>query len=326
MYYQMGMAMSPSPIRPMEWMQNGHASLLSRVFRKDKKLLEINDKLLFAEIMRKHNVATPDILGVFADGKPAGPTTGLQLLEALNRRNDLYVKPIRASVGLNQLLLRRQDDGAWACTPSTYSSPRFSSTLAKFGKQSLETSQIYRLMCHLSSVCPLIIQPRLVNHPNLPDLGGPALQAVRILSGMRGQEVVILRALLRLPFRDQIASQWGVNSAVDLETGLLGSTFEDYPDPSVSERFSPEGPVIVGFQVPCWPETLSLVSRAHLALPDYSFLGWDIAITPTGPAVIEANGNYGFSSLQKPSSAPIIDEKFLSVFEYWANRPKAELS
>lgn len=326
MYYQMGMVMAPSPMRPMEWMQNGHASLLSRAFRVEKSLPEINDKLLFARTMQRNEVATPEILAVFADGEQLGEVEASGFLQVLERGHDFYVKPRKGSVGRDQVLVSRTEEGAWRCIPSSYKSRSFRRIIAQYDRRRLDAKGVLGLLCQLSTACPLIVQPRLVNHGELPDLGGPALQAIRLLTGRRGDEIVILRAQIRLPFQNQIASQWGVDSEVDLETGCLGQTFEDYPDPSFSNRFSSEGPVILGLTVPCWIEAKNLVKRAHFALADYSFLGWDVAITPTGPVVIEANGNFGFSSLQKPGPSPIIDENFLSVFDYWANRPKAELS
>src|SRR6056297_2990138 len=57
--------------------------------------------------------------------------------------------------------------------------------------------------------------------------------------------------------------------------------------------------------------------------PDYAFLGWDVAICGNGPVMLEANGNFGASGLQKSGPNPLIDEKFLAVFDYWRNKSKA---
>jgi len=69
---------------------------------------------------------------------------------------------------------------------------------------------------------------------------------------------------------------------------------------------------------------LTVVEKAHNALPEYAFLGWDVAICPDGPVMLEANGNFAVSSLQKPGSSPLIDEKFLAVFDYWRERSRTD--
>ena len=47
---------------------------------------------------------------------------------------------------------------------------------------------------------------------------------------------------------------------------------------------------------------------------------------PSGPVILEANGNFACSSLQKPGPEPLIDEKFLAVFEYWRERGRVDAS
>ena len=47
-----------------------------------------------------------------------------------------------------------------------------------------------------------------------------------------------------------------------------------------------------GYQLPYWKETLELVKKLHNIFPEFSSLGWDVAITPIGPKIIESN--YGW--------------------------------
>jgi hypothetical protein len=46
---------------------------------------------------------------------------------------------------------------------------------------------------------------------------------------------------------------------------------------------------VAGLQLPDWEETLALVRRAALALLPARALGWDVALTPGGPVIVEAN-------------------------------------
>jgi hypothetical protein len=60
------------------------------------------------------------------------------------------------------------------------------------------------------------------------------------------------------------------------------------------------GTSIVGFQVPLWADVERLVDELAREVPEIPYVGWDIAITPAGPAVIEGNYNTGVFQL-KPS-------------------------
>ncbi|TVQ29091.1 MAG: hypothetical protein EA370_15785 [Wenzhouxiangella sp.] len=70
--------------------------------------------------------------------------------------------------------------------------------------------------------------------------------------------------------------------------------------------------------MPFWSVILDHVRSAHLALPGYMVLGWDVAVTPEGPLILEANGNFGTVGSQKPGARPLIDDEFLKVFATWA--------
>jgi hypothetical protein len=48
-----------------------------------------------------------------------------------------------------------------------------------------------------------------------------------------------------------------------------------------------------GFKIPFFSEAKSLVAQAALVAPANRLVGWDVAIQPGGPALIEGNHNYG---------------------------------
>ena len=64
------------------------------------------------------------------------------------------------------------------------------------------------------------------------------------------------------------------------------------------------GVAIKGFQVPRYSEVLKMVEKLSHRLPHTPYVGWDIAITPDGPAVIEANHNSSVFQM-KPSVSGI---------------------
>jgi hypothetical protein len=49
---------------------------------------------------------------------------------------------------------------------------------------------------------------------------------------------------------------------------------------------------IVDFQVPFWNEILALTKQAALLYPQNRSIGWDVAVTSTGPELIEGNHDW----------------------------------
>jgi hypothetical protein len=144
----------------------------------------------------------------------------------------------------------------------------------------------------------IVVQPRIIVHPALADVALAALPTVRIVTILdeRGAPEVV-SATVRLP-SDPAANvdnmkAGGLLAPVDLASGVLGLACKgygggDYRDHPVT------GAMIVGRVLPDWDAARTLVRRAHAqAFADYALIGWDVAITPSGPLLIEGNGKPG---------------------------------
>ena len=59
-----------------------------------------------------------------------------------------------------------------------------------------------------------------------------------------------------------------------------------------SEKRPVTGMVFEGYQLPFWKEVVDLVTKAHGCFRGIQSIGWDVAITPTGPILIEGNDNW----------------------------------
>lgn len=64
----------------------------------------------------------------------------------------------------------------------------------------------------------------------------------------------------------------------------------------VYERHPNTGAVFADCRIPCFEDVVSLAIRAHETMSSIRSIGWDIAITPSGPVVIE--GNQGWSCVE----------------------------
>jgi hypothetical protein len=73
------------------------------------------------------------------------------------------------------------------------------------------------------------------------------------------------------------------------------------------------GTPIVGFAVPKYDEVLVLLEDVARRIPEIRYVGWDIAVTPDGPAVIE--GNHNSSVFQPKPSASGVRTGLLPVYK-----------
>jgi len=171
------------------------------------------------------------------------------------------------------------------------------------------------LMAHLadhSRVGDLVLQPRLVNHPDLGDINLDALSTLRLVTALDEQErPELIAAVFRMPSRaDSPVDNFhagGIAAPVDVATGSLGAASDMGLKPTT--RWHAVHPVtggrIAGRVLPFWPEAQALVTEAHAKLGDRVVIGWDVAILPDGPAIIEANGLPDQDILQRIHKTPL---------------------
>lgn len=56
---------------------------------------------------------------------------------------------------------------------------------------------------------------------------------------------------------------------------------------------------MLGYEIPFWKETLELAEKSAAMLENIRFVGWDIAITPDGPVLVEGNSRPGPSIMEE---------------------------
>lgn len=143
-----------------------------------------------------------------------------------------------------------------------------------------------------------VVQERVRTHPGLADLALDALPTVRIVTmidEVGAPEVV--SATFRFASvhgaRVDNMKAGGLIAAVDLPVGALGVACKgygggDHPVHPIT------GAAIAGRMLPDWPAAKGLVRRAHAeTFADYALIGWDVALAPDGPVLIEGNGKPG---------------------------------
>eukprot|EP00217_Crustomastix_stigmatica_P014241 CAMPEP_0183789990 /NCGR_PEP_ID=MMETSP0803_2-20130417/748_1 /TAXON_ID=195967 /ORGANISM="Crustomastix stigmata, Strain CCMP3273" /LENGTH=461 /DNA_ID=CAMNT_0026034177 /DNA_START=162 /DNA_END=1547 /DNA_ORIENTATION=+ len=147
------------------------------------------------------------------------------------------------------------------------------------------------------------VQERLRNHPSLVPALGETTATLRIFTGnsypaLKG-EVTFIDACMQVPLPGRDVSNVSAGNLgveIDLETGRLGrgAQFDKQAAfmPPLTETSVPGGSGVPfeGLELPDLSEALEVCLRGHReVLWRACYLGWDVALTPDGPVVIECN-------------------------------------
>jgi hypothetical protein len=244
----------------------------------------VSDKAAFADHFRDHGIPAVPTLALFHSGAMTSDCAD----DAF--RADLFVKPLVGKGGRGG---QRWD----YCGSDEY---RSSQGLV------LRRRELFARWLNKSVRKPLLVQPRILNHIALRSLNNGALSTIRLLTCLdEDDRPELIGAIMRMAIGKNVvvdnAHAGGIAAAVNLETGTLGPA----SDLGMSARLGwlNEHPTtharIEGVTLPCWPSVRKLVARAHSTIPGAVVLGWDVAITPDGPLLIEANGGPGLEIMQR---------------------------
>jgi hypothetical protein len=244
------------------------------------------DKVVFGRYLAAVGVPVPRLLGVI------GPNGRAESGEALADPADVArwfsgrgiaqvaLKPLWGSGGTGVLVLGdRVGEREWARVPE--------------GRVSLD-----EILAHVAGDPRrpfFLVQERLRPHPALAELHPEVLHTARVLTVLLDEGVEVVAATLRIGLgRAPVDNleQGNLGVPIDVGTGRLGAAtlmrerIERCRDHPVS------GARIEGRRMPGWPEALEILRRAARAVPFNPVLGWDVAFTPGGPCVVEANDQW----------------------------------
>lgn len=151
------------------------------------------------------------------------------------------------------------------------------------------------------------IEDNVEQHPILAKINPDAVNCMRIITliGDDGKPHC-LYVVQKIGLGGSVVDNNSMFTPVDLETGRLM-----YPAHSGETTLGivyTEQPVshipIQGFQVPFVKEAVEMCLKAAMVVPQIRYIGWDVATTPTGPAIIEGNTYTAHDFWQLPPHTP----------------------
>jgi hypothetical protein len=270
-----------------EYMDEPVAPLLKhRLYRRlwnDSYSSLVNDKHLFHCLCRYHGIPVPDIYGMCCGGPPAGDDPHLAKIMDERDIDRAILKPRHGVQGKGIYFAYRNGRGIEV-------SPAAPQEGTSRGAGNTPGGDF-------------IVQEVIGQHPLMESMNPFCLNTVRLITLLtRDNEVEFLAAMLRTS-SDRTAvdnfSLGGVVVGVDIGTGRLNDRGFQKTSLSAELRRHPlTGAVFEGFEVPYWKEVKETAARAQKVFSELKAIGWDLALSPAGPVMIEGNIEWGTTGIQ----------------------------
>ena len=154
-----------------------------------------------------------------------------------------------------------------------------------------------------------VVEDVIIQHPEMRRLYPDSVNCLRMTTLLVDGKAHMLYAVLKTGnngnFVDNLESG-GFACHVDRDTGVVcgpGHTSSSISDAQLVEVHPATGVAFRGFEVPFYREAVDLVCRAALKVPQVRYIGWDVCITETGPAIIEGNNYAAYDFPQLPDDS-----------------------
>lgn len=138
----------------------------------------------------------------------------------------------------------------------------------------------------------ILLESYLEQHPDLAALNASSVNTIRIWVALEDGRWTVLGGYLRVGRKGSQVdnnSSGGIACPVDVHSGKVREAFDPARAGYALTRHPDSLSELVGFQLPFWPEATALAGEAVAAFPHMRLAGLDMAITPTGPSLIELN-------------------------------------
>lgn len=292
--------------------KNGLFAVLNALRPRDDAVAhDLTDKVAFGDSCTEAGIATPAILLAAADGRIAWRT------DVAAFDGDLFAKLRRGRGTMKTEQYHRIGPFAYVDRHGRMLS--LDDIVEAVRRQSLTVVG--------KKTTPVIVQPRLRNHPSLADLAKDSLIVIRVVTCLdRDNAPEVTHAMLRILAKIEpdwdTRPDWEYGAAIDIETGRLGWLTGDKPDTCLAwyDTHPITGAQVLGRRIEHWPALRDLAVRAHRLFANRIVIGWDLALTPEGPMVIEGNSNMDVSFIQRAYRGPIGRSRLGELLGYHLSR------
>ncbi|WP_010522231.1 sugar-transfer associated ATP-grasp domain-containing protein [Aquimarina agarivorans] len=242
----------------------------------------LRNKLAFAFFMEKHNVTTPKLLS-YNFGNTFFSNSKFYKIESVNELED-YFKKMFQNKGLDKIFVKSiVEMGGNGCF--LFTKENLNKQIANHGAYVLKHDCIH--------------QEVLLQHATINKIYPHSINTIRFDTYIdKNLQTHILSAFMRFGSGGSVidnGSSGGFYVSVNLDRGALGGkSYQLMKYGGTQLKAHPDTKVVFNnYKIPFFDEACLLVRKAVQLIPD-RIIGWDIAITPNGPCIIEGNDNNSF--------------------------------
>lgn len=142
---------------------------------------------------------------------------------------------------------------------------------------------------------PHVIELPILQHEYANNIYSGSINTIRVMTIKDSKDIFIAGAFHRFGTNDSGCvdniSKGGIGANIDLNDGIMTAAIPNpiFKQNIVYKAHPNSGSQIEGIKVPYWDEVQCLAIKLTKMFPGLFYVGWDIAVTPNGPVVIEGN-------------------------------------
>ena len=145
-----------------------------------------------------------------------------------------------------------------------------------------------------------LVEEKIIQHEKMSSLHTSSLNTVRVVTLKKDGKIIVISRILRMGQEGNVIdniTSGGIYAPVDA-LGVVshpafcdktGETFKVHP---TSKTF------LIGFEVPYFKEAIDMVTKIATEETEMNYIGWDVAITPDGPLIVEGNNLPSYEIMQ----------------------------
>lgn len=282
----------------------------------------LNNKLFFNSYFSQRGLPLAKLYGMFHPhfgsdiaGNPLRNKDDLSRWVRENEIAEFVIKPLAGDAGTSVLVLELKDREAGV-----------------FQDRGGKIFSLEDLAQHMSAALHYqqqgyLLEEKLTGHPDLAKYNPSSVNTCRVITFVNLQgEVSIPVAVLRIGVQGKNTDNWhtgGIAAAVDPKTGVIGEGVLRPEFGGTRHTSHPDsGITFTGEKVPDWDKIVALTQKAARMTPFIRIVGWDVAATPQGPVLVEANYNWGPTMVQASHGGMLTPEFRRELEKFGLNFPK----
>lgn len=154
-----------------------------------------------------------------------------------------------------------------------------------------------------------IVEEYITQHETLAELNPGAVSIIRFYSVSSPAGNYVFAPVLTTAIEKSVSNgcQDALTAMIDIRSGQVITDAVDQNQFVEYAAHPVTGVKFKGLQIPYWQECLALMRKALPLASRIANIGWDVAVTPEGPLLIEANTIPGFNTAQYRGYAWVTD-------------------